>query len=97
MYVVTVVFKVKLETKDDFHKLVLQQAKNSLEKEESCQRFDVCFDDRRPDTVFLYEVYDDTAAFERHRETEYFKAFREAAEPLLVSRAVNAWRLLNPA
>lgn len=97
MYVVTVVFKVKPEAKEDFHKLVLQQAKNSLEKEEGCHRFDVCFDDRRPDMVFLYEVYDDTAAFDQHRETEYFKAYREASAPLLVSRAVNTWRLLNPA
>jgi quinol monooxygenase YgiN len=97
MYVVTVVFKVKAEAKDDFHKLVIQQAKNSLEKEEGCHRFDVCFDDRRPDTVFLYEVYDDSAAFDLHRETEYFKAFREAAEPLLESRALNTWWLLNPA
>jgi len=97
MYVVTVLFKVKSEAKDEFRKLVVQQAKNSLEKEEGCHRFDVCFDDQRPDTVFLYEVYDDTATFERHRETEYFKAFREAAEPLLESRAVDTWTLLNPA
>ncbi len=97
MYVVTVVFKVKADAGDQFKKLVLQQAKNSLEKEEGCRRFDVCFDDRRPDTVFLYELYDDQAAFETHRETEHFKEFGEASVPLLESRAVNTWWLLNPA
>lgn len=97
MYVVTVVFKVKPDAKDEFHKLVLQQAKNSLEKEEACRRFDVCFDSRRPDTVFLYELYDDLAAFDHHRETEHFKTFGEAVKPLLESRALQTWELLNPA
>ena len=97
MHVITVVFKVKPEAIQDFRKAVVRHAKNSFEKEDGCQRFDVCIDDRRPDTVFLYEVYTDLAAFELHRETDHFKKFGELSAPMLASRAVQSWELLPPA
>ncbi len=93
MFVVTVIFKVKADSVEEFRKAVLQQAKNSLEKEESCRRFDVCFDDDRPDRVFLYELYDDQAAFEHHVATDHFENFDKVSAPLLDGRAVETWSL----
>lgn len=93
MFVVTVVFNVKPGVVEDFRKLVLRQAKNSLEKEAACHRFDVCFDEDRPQRVFLYEIYEDQTAFDSHRETDHFKAFNEAVGPLLDGRAVDFWNL----
>ena len=97
MHVISVVFKVKPEAVEDFCVAVQRHAKNSLEKEEGCRRFDVCIDESRPDTVFLYEVYSDQAAFEQHRESEHFADFGEIAAPMLASREIQSWRLLNPA
>jgi quinol monooxygenase YgiN len=93
MFVVTVVFKVKADQVEVFRKAVLQQAKNSLKKEKTCRRFDVCFDDARPQRIFLYEIYDDSAAFDRHRETDHFKNFNEVSAPLLEGRTVDVWSL----
>jgi quinol monooxygenase YgiN len=96
MFVVTVIFQVKDGQVEAFHEAVLQQAKNSLEKEEGCRRFDVCYDDARPHRVFLYELYDDATAFDRHRETEHFKNFRDISAPMLESRQLETWLLQSP-
>ena len=93
MFVVTVIFQVKQAAIEDFHKAVLQQARNSLENEEACRKFDVCFANAAPNRVFLYELYDDKAAFDAHLETDHFKSFRDATAPMLDGRAVETWDL----
>lgn len=97
MFVVTVVFEVKKEAIEPFRTAVLQQAGNSLTKEPGCRRFDVCFDPARAERVFLYELYDDRAAFERHRETAHFAQFNRTAEPLLARKSVETWELQRSA
>jgi quinol monooxygenase YgiN len=97
VFAVTVVFEVKKEAIAAFREAVLQQADNSLTKEASCRRFDVCFDAARPERVFLYELYDDATAFERHRETGHFAAFNALATPLVASKRVDTWQLHTPA
>jgi len=97
MFAVTVVFEVKKEAIEAFRAAVLQQAENSLTKEASCRRFDVCFDPVRDERVFLYEIYDDRAAFDRHRETAHFAQFNRTTEPLVKSKSVETWHLHTPA
>ncbi|WP_193369108.1 putative quinol monooxygenase [Pelagibius marinus] len=93
MLAVTVVFNIKPEAVTEFRRVVLQQAKNSLEKEESCRRFDVCFDDARPAMAFLYELYDDRAAFDLHLASDHFKNFDAESGPLVESRVIETWQL----
>lgn len=93
MLAVTVVFKVKKKSVEEFRKAILTHSKNSLKKERGCTRFDVCFDDDRPQMVFLFEAYKDEAAFERHRKTKHYEAFRELAAPMLENSAVETWTL----
>lgn len=93
MFVVTVHFEVKKEAIEAFRAAVLQQANTSLTTEEGCRRFDVCFDDARPGRAFLYELYDDRAAFERHRQTGHFARFGEVTAPMVVERSIETWQL----
>ena len=93
MFVVTVIFQVKKESIEDFHRAVLQQAKNSLKKEKACRKFDVCFSNARPDRVFLYELYDNKEAFDAHLETGHCQNFRDLSAPMLDGRAVETWDL----
>lgn len=97
MFVVTVVFEVKNKARDTFRAAVLQQARASLSKEEGCRRFDVCFDEANPLRVFLYELYDDPAAFDLHRASEHFARFSATTAPLLESKRVETWQLHTPA
>lgn len=93
MYVITVTFEVKPDSRSEFRAAVLAQAKNSLTREAGCRRFDVCFAEDRPDQVFLYEIYDDKAAFEAHLQTDHYKNFNAVAAPMLLDKAVNTWDL----
>ncbi len=70
------------------------QARNSLENEDGCRQFDVCTDPENPDRFFLYEVYDDQAAVDEHRQTPYYIKFRERIESVVKSRDLRLWTRL---
>jgi quinol monooxygenase YgiN len=40
-------------------------------------------DDNDPDRFYFYEVFQDEAAFQEHRETDAYKNWRRAIEPML--------------
>jgi autoinducer 2-degrading protein len=44
-------------------------------REPGCRRFDILNLSNDPNHFFLYEVYDNEAAYKAHRETEHFKKF----------------------
>ena len=92
MFAVCVTFQVKSGMMDHFMPLMQQQAVNSLANESGCHQFDVCTDEARPDDVFLYELYEDTAAFELHLASEHFKAFDVAVADMLADKQVNTYQ-----
>ncbi len=75
MYVVTVMFRVAPGHEAEFRRAILQNAETSVLAEPGCHQFDVCVAPDDPANVFLYELYDNRAAFEAHLETPHFKAF----------------------
>ncbi len=52
----------------------------TLANEASCKVFQVLVRDDHPGQFVLYEVYDDQAAFDRHRAAPYFAAFESAVK-----------------
>lgn len=88
--VVLVEFRLHPGKAAAFRPIVLANARASVRDEPGCRRFDVLTPERdaEPDTVWLYEIYDDAAAFDAHLASPHFKAFAEAAEPLIASRRV---------
>jgi (4S)-4-hydroxy-5-phosphonooxypentane-2,3-dione isomerase len=93
-YVVTVVFRAKPEQRDAFRKAMVENATASRTREPGCRQFDVC---ESPDaTIFLYEVYDDEAAFKAHLATDHFLRFDAAVKPWLEHKQVTVYRLLSP-
>lgn len=95
MYAVTVTFEVMPEHAEAFRKAVLIQAKNSVDREEKCRRFDVCADPDRPGFIFLYEVYDDASAFQEHLASDHFKAFDALVKPWLTGKTVETWEIVG--
>ena len=91
MYAVTVRFEIKPDTADAFLDLMRQNARASVRDEPGCHQFDVCTDAARPEEVFLYEVYDDRAAFEAHMTTAHFISFDSASAPLILSKEVRTF------
>ncbi len=93
MYVVTVVFEIAAGSEEAFRSAVQQQAENSLTREAACRRFDVCFDPERKGRVFLYEIYDDRAAFDLHMASDHFADFDGKVADMVESKTVETWRL----
>ena len=95
MFVVTVVFEVAADHVEAFASVMLAQARNSLEREDGCLRFDVCRDPDKPGTTFLYEIYSDRPAFQVHLDSAHFKDFDRKIADWVVSKTVQTYRLEN--
>ena len=95
MHVVLVEFTVKPEFFDQFLARVGQQATDSLEKEVDCHRFDVCVDRDSSESVLLYEIYSDQAAFGAHLKTDHFKQFDQETKEWFQDKKVKQLRLVK--
>ena len=58
-----------------FRRLINENARASVRDEPGCRQFDVVVPDGEPDSIFLYEIYDDAAAFDAHKKTPHFAQF----------------------
>ncbi|MGP6088971.1 putative quinol monooxygenase [Antarctobacter jejuensis] len=91
MFAVVVTFEIKPEGAGAFLDLVTQNAHASVRDEPGCHQFDVCADPARPGEVFLYELYDDQAAFEAHMTTTHFISFDADSAPFVLSKSVRTY------
>lgn len=88
MFVVTVVFHLNEGAAPAFMPIIKTQAENSVKREDGCHQFDVSWNEDAPDEVFLYELYDDEAAFEYHKKTNHYKTFSSEVEKLVKGKSV---------
>ena len=79
MHILFVTLKIKPERRDEFIKEMLLNAEGANENEPGCLRFDVVQDLQDPNTLHLYEVYKDEAAFKDHQNAPHYKRFSEVA------------------
>ena len=92
MFPVCVEFEIEPGQTDFFLAAVHTNAEQSFNQEVGCQQFDVCQDRQFPNSVLLYEVYDDEAAFETQQLTLHYGAFNQASSGMVVNKSI---RLLN--
>jgi len=59
-------------------------------KEPGCRTFNISVQQSNPNHVFLYEVYDNAAALEAHRQTPHFKKFAATTKDMVADRVVHA-------
>ena len=89
--IVTVDFRITADHWPDFLAAVGEQAKTSLAMEPACRVFDVAVAADGEPTVFLYEVYDDRAAFDAHLTTPHFLAFDARVRDWTLAKTVQIW------
>ena len=95
-YVVTVEFVIQFEHADAFRSAMVANARASREREPGCRQFDVCVVASDPRTIFLYELYDDRAAFDAHLHSEHFKAFDARVAPWVEQKTVRTYARVDP-
>lgn len=93
MYVVTVSFEINRDQGARFLARMRRQATDSLAKEPGCHRFDVCINPETAERVFLYELYEDRAAFDLHLASEHFRAFDAEVAEMVHTKTVQTWAL----
>ena len=76
---------VNKESIEDFKRISVRNRQGSIQ-EKGVLRFDVLQSDSDPQHFILYEVYRDEQATSDHKETEHYKIWREAAEPMMASK-----------
>ena len=55
-------------------------------KEPGCRQFDILVLASNPNHVFLYEVYDNEAAYQAHRTTDHFKKYAATTGGMVAQR-----------
>ena len=93
-HVVTVVFRAKPEHRADFRRAMIDNATASRTREPGCRQFDVC--EKADGEIFLYEVYDDEAAFKAHLATDHYLKFSAAVKDWLDHKQVVAYARISP-
>ncbi len=88
MYVITVDFRIGSDQEAMFLAAMRDQAKTSLNREDACLQFDVCTAPDDKGHVFLYEVYENEAAFKAHLETAHFRAFNDKTADWVEAKSV---------
>jgi (4S)-4-hydroxy-5-phosphonooxypentane-2,3-dione isomerase len=74
-----------------FKARLARHAQTSVSVESGCSRFDVHQERGDPTLFLLIECYDDETAFESHRASPHFLAFREDVKDWVVERTWWYW------
>ena len=80
MYAVTVEFDIHADKLDAFLPLMLENARTSREAEPGCLTGGAF--------IFLYELYEDRAAFDAHLASAHFKSFDAAVGDMIASKRI---------
>ena len=57
-------------------------------KEPGCREFNITVSQKDPNHGFVFEVYEDAAAAQAHRDTEHFKKYAAATKDMVAKREV---------
>ena len=93
-FAVLVDFRLNDGQRDAFRALVDANARTSVQEEKGCHRFDVLEPDGEPESILLYEIYDDRDAFQFHLATAHYRAFDQASAALVARKTVVACDLV---
>jgi len=87
-FAIIVTIKLKPGRADDFRPVILENAAAARRDEPGCRRFDVLVAEDDGETFFFYEEYEDAAALEAHRAPPHYMKYWQAAEDMIVERAI---------
>ena len=95
MFAVVVTFKLKPGTAQAFNPIMNENAEASVRDEPGCSQFQVLHAEGDAETIILYEVYDDEAAFQAHLASAHFAIFDREAGPMIADKVIQRCNLLK--
>ena len=95
MFVVVVFLEAKREHTASLRSAVLLHARNCLEKEPGCRRYEVSADPVDRAAFLLYQIYDSEAAYLAHKELPHYAEFRMKVDDWTAARRILTYELLD--
>ena len=87
--------RVHADVVEVFKARIERHARTSLAEESGCSRFDVYQESSDASLFLLIECYADDAAFETHRASAHYLAFREDVKDWVVERSWWYWNAVT--
>ena len=88
MITICVDFEIDAATLDLFLPIMQKNVTEPLANEVSCHQFDILQDPQNPTKIFLYELYDDSAASELHKQASHYLEFIQESSEMVISKSV---------
>jgi quinol monooxygenase YgiN len=79
----------------DNYLAALQENGAASVHEPGCRDFIITVSQKDPNHVFIFEIYDDAAAFEAHRQTVHFKKYAATSKDMIAKRDAHPLSLIN--
>lgn len=96
MHVIVAEIRINPDHREQFMKAMLGDARGSIQNEPDCFQFSVVKDGKDLNRIFLFEVYRDREAFERHQQMPHYIKWRDTvqgwyAAPTQVTEGTNVY------
>lgn len=78
--------QAKPESFEAFRAAMLRHAAISLKQDQGCRQFDIFVPKDVPNTLMLYEVYEDEASFQGHAKSQHTADHGAATKDMVASR-----------
>ena len=95
MLAVCVDFEVDPASLDAFLTIMQKNAADSLANEVGCHQFDITPDLQNPTKIFLYELYEDAAAFDLHKKSSHYLEFNQLVSEMVTAKSVRLLQKIN--
>lgn len=89
-------FQFEAEDMDFAIELLIEVQNQTIENEEGCIAYDILLNDEEPNTIYLYECYENKAALDVHNNAAYYKNIVDKQlSPLIKERRVLKLKPIN--
>lgn len=89
-------FQFEAEDMDFAIELLIEVQNQTIENEEGCIAYDILLNDEEPNTIYLYECYENKAALDVHNNAAYYKNIVDKQlSPLIKEKRVLKLKPIN--
>ena len=75
---------------DNYLAALKENGAAAVKSEPGCHEFNITISQKDPNHVFIFEVYDNAAALEAHRQTDHFKKYAATTKDMVAKRDPHA-------
>ena len=87
--------QAKPEAFDAFRTAMMKHAAISLREDPGCRQFDVSVSKDAPNTIMLYELYDDEASFQGHAKSKHTADHQAVTREMVAARRLIKAEVIN--